>query len=102
MQVYINNSINNKKITVNDCPTNIYIHWRFVAIPVFSEELNDIRTKLGLKPKSQFHITIGKFKDKDVHFSCQTYKNEKQINVKEYNRALSLDKKQLSSSIFLI
>ena len=39
------NSINNKKITVNDCPTNIYIHWRFVAIPVFSKELNDIEGK---------------------------------------------------------
>ena len=96
------NSINNKKITVNDCPTNIYIHWRFIAIPVFSKELNDIRIKLGLSPKRHFHITIGKVKDKDIHFSCHTYKNEKQIDVKEYNRALSLDKKQLSSSIFLI
>ena len=96
------NSINNKKITVNDCPINIYIHWRFVAVPVFSKELNDIRTKLGLSPKRHFHITIGKIKDKDIHFSCHTYKNEKQINVKEYNRALSLDKKQLSSGIFLI
>ena len=96
------NTINNKEISVAAVPKDAYIHWRFLAIPVYSKQLNDIRNRLGLKPKSQFHITIGKFKDKDVHFSCQTYKNEKQINVKEYNRALSLDKKQLSSSIFLI
>lgn len=43
-----------------------YIHWRFLAVKVYSKELNAIRKKLGLSRKEFFHITIGKIKDGDI------------------------------------
>ena len=58
-------SLNNKVITVYYDP-DVYIHWRFLAVRVYSKELNSIRKKLGLSRKEFFHITIGKIKDGDI------------------------------------
>lgn len=58
-------TIHNKTITVYYDP-DVYVHWRFIAVKVYSKELNSIRKKLGLSTKEFFHITIGKIKDKDI------------------------------------
>lgn len=53
------NSLNGKVITFQYDP-EIYRHWEFFAVKVYSNELNSIRKQLGLSPKRSFHITIGK------------------------------------------
>lgn len=75
-------SINNKVITVYYDP-DVYIHWRFLAVKVYSKDLNAIRKKLGLSRKEFFHITIGKIKDGDISEEIETsYENKrKHINV---------------------
>lgn len=52
-------SLNDKVITLTYDP-KIYRHWEFFAVHVYSNDLNNIRRKLGLSPKRSFHITIGK------------------------------------------
>ena len=64
-------SINNKVITVYYDP-DVYIHWRFLAVKVYSKDLNAIRKKLGLSRKEFFHITIGKIKDGDISEEIET------------------------------
>jgi hypothetical protein len=56
-------SLHDKVITITYSP-EIYRHWEFFAVKVYSKELNTIRKKLGLSPKSSFHITIGKLHPK--------------------------------------
>ncbi len=51
----------NKKITVEYSP-KLENHWRFWTLPVYSKELEEIRTEMGLK-KFPFHITIGRQED---------------------------------------
>jgi hypothetical protein len=64
-------NINNKVITVYYDP-DVYIHWRFLAVKVYSKDLNAIRKKLGLSRKEFFHITIGKIKDGDISEEIET------------------------------
>lgn len=49
---------NNKLISVS-ISVKMEQHWKFMVLPVYSEELNNIRTELGLKEKN-FHLTIGR------------------------------------------
>ena len=62
---------------------DVYIHWRFLAVKVYSKDLIAIRKKLGLSRKEFFHITIGKIKDGDLSEEIETsYENKrKHINV---------------------
>lgn len=57
-QAYLE-SLDEKVITLSYDP-EIYRHWEFFAVKVYSKDLNMIRKKLGLSPKKYFHITIGK------------------------------------------
>lgn len=57
-QAYLE-SLHNKVISLSYDPV-VYRHWEFFAVHVYSQELNNIRKKLGLSPKRAFHITIGK------------------------------------------
>lgn len=60
--------IQNKQFKV-ECDPNIYLHWQFYAIRVYSPELDLIRKTLGLSANYPFHITIGKVAEKSKQSS---------------------------------
>lgn len=78
--------LNNKVITVYYDP-DVYTHWRFLAVKVYSKDLNAIRKKLGLSRKEFFHITIGKIKDGDISEEPET---SYEVKRKHVNVSLSI------------
>lgn len=52
-------SLDNTYITMQ-YSVDLYRHWEFFALPVYSDKLNSIRSSIGLPTKSYFHITIGR------------------------------------------
>ena len=55
-------NINNTYINVYLDVEAIYLHWRFIAIPVISKDINTIRNKLKI-PREFLHTTVGKIKE---------------------------------------
>jgi len=52
-------SINNTYINFK-YSNAIYTHWEFFSVLVYSKELDQIRSNLGLKNNIPFHITLGR------------------------------------------
>lgn len=63
--------INNKQIIVDVNP-EIYLHWQFFAVRIYSEQLNKIRDSLELTSSYPFHITIGKISSKSLELTPTT------------------------------
>ena len=71
--------LNNTTVTVK-YNTKPYLLWRFIALEIESDELYQIRQKLGLSDNFKFHLTIGKIKDKTLPLTNNLIER-KQLNV---------------------